>query len=423
MHAGRFFGIVPLALIAALATSLLLSVSLVSAAGPERFATAPNGRGKVAVVFSDVKFDDKAAVWSLLADPQYQRVVVVTSGINKHRNAAQELVNFVDRQNENLGSRNLKDKLKLIEGGNPLGMEAPHEVWYNGVPAMQIPRLNARDMHRELAGKKVAIFQIAPAQLDDVKLVIDSADHGTVQSLMLLHGYNSRQADMAAQERFLLQLRPLVKRNNPEGEVYFTSSFQSYAAKDGGKQPLQWVAQRFAPYDVDQAMRDPFWSQQIRAGSQFLPAGHQSPLPLHDREGLDRYIFEARRDPTRYAARRHAIYHHVDAILNSMSAEQKQERARLVGRLENTFKPEFGGAGTTIEMADAAHIAHFHRAQAANGAGGVWARYERGVTAPGAAAGFQQVTHPAHADGVLLQGGHTALDRAWIDGLVRSVRG
>lgn len=423
MHAGRFFGIVPLALIAALATTLLFSVSLVSAAGPDRFASAPYGQGKVAVVFSDVKFDDKAAVWSLLADPQYQRVVVVTSGINKHRNAAQELVNFVDRQNEHLGSRDLKDKLKIMQGGNPLGVDAPHEVWYDGVPAMRIPRLNARDMHRELAGKEVAIFQIAPAQLDDVRLVIDSADHGTVQSLMLLHGYNSRQADMAAQERFILQLRPLVKRNNPQGEVYFTSSFQSYAAKDGGKQPLEWVAQRFAPYDVDQAMRDPFWSQQIRAGSQFLPAGHQSPLPLHSREGLDRYIFEARREPARYAARRQAIYHHVNAILNSMSAEQKEQKARLVGRLENTFKPEFGGARTTIEMADAAHIAHFHRAQAADGAGGVWARYERGVTAPGSAAGFQEVAHPAHADGVLLQGGHTAMDRAWIDQLVRNVRG
>ncbi len=119
MHAGRFFGIVPLALIGALATSLLLSVSLVSAAGRKDSQQRQTDEARWRWWFSDVKFDDKAAVWSLLADPQYQRVVVVTSGINKHRNAAQELVNFVDRQSEHLGSRNLKDKLKLIEGGNP----------------------------------------------------------------------------------------------------------------------------------------------------------------------------------------------------------------------------------------------------------------------------------------------------------------
>ncbi|PWY99562.1 hypothetical protein BCV70DRAFT_201132 [Testicularia cyperi] len=381
--------------------------------------------GKVAVVFSDVKFDDKAAVWTLLKDPQYDAVVTVMQGINDQERAAKALLDFVGRMNSIpvAGARVDPSKLRLLAGSNVLGIDAPHEVWYRGGGTVDLAPMTPTELRPILAGKHVAIFQLAPTLSSDVEAVVETADKGSIDSLMLLHGYNSRQANMQAQERFLVKLRALVKSNNPSGEVYFTSSGQSYAAKNGGKHPYDWVKQRFPAPDVEQAIQDPFWARQLERSAEVLEkAGMHSFLPSDAKE-ISKWVYLARKDPAQYLYYREQIVKQVETTLQVIAQLPEQERAKygaLHFRLQNTLLPEFS-EGTTIELADAGHVALFHRAMAGDRRiERVPVYYPSGHYEPGAAVGFKKALDPQQAHGMLLQGASTELDREWIEALFHS---
>ena len=109
------------------------------------FATLANAAGHVAVAFTDVKFDDKAAVWSLLLDRRYDKVVAIISGVNARGQAAWELHQYVGRQNRvpNV-NRFDPNKLTILEGTNALGGAVSHEAWWRatglGSPQRARPR-------------------------------------------------------------------------------------------------------------------------------------------------------------------------------------------------------------------------------------------------------------------------------------------
>lgn len=376
---------------------------------------------KVAVVFSDIKFDDKAAIWSLMRDPQYYRVLVITSGIDEHHKATTSLLQFVRSQNKSPAATLRVDRTKLLflHGHNALGIPAPHEVWFDGLKATQYNDLSDMSLKAMLQGQSVAIFQIAPTPLADVNAVLQNADPGSVKSYMLLHGYNARQATMAEQERFITSLRPLLQAKNPEAEVYFTSTFASYPAKDGGKHPVEWVRGLFPSEEVEQALKDPFWSQQLIRGRQYVtdPAV-LSLLPLDDTAQLDRMVYLARSDPVRHEALRQRIVQYVNAVLRIIGPNHLDER--LEGRFKNTFIPEFTGR-TTVELADAGHIALFHRYMAGQQPpviSSLDVRFPQGITNERANPAFETdfASHLA-PHGKLLIGASTELDRKWIEGL------
>lgn len=402
------------------ATALLCALLMGMASGmpPDKWATE---KRKVAVVFSDVKFDDKAAIWTLMLDPQYYRVLVITSGIDAHHTAATSLLEFFHAQGRSptISLRVDKTKLLILHGNNPLSDPAPHEVWYHGLQPTQFNDVSDLTLQAALHGKSVAVFQIAPTPLADVEAVLRNADPGSVKSVMLLHGYNSRQVTMAEQERFITSLRPLLKASNPRAEVYFTSTFASYPNKDGGKQPLQWVRSFFPRQEVEQALKDPFWSGQLIRGRRYIsdPAV-LSLLPLDNPAELDRLVFLARSDPSRHTAERQHIVTYVNAVLEKIQPGHLDER--LEGRYKHTFLPEFTGQ-TTVELADAAHIAMFHRFMADKQPSTIASldvRYPHGVTDERANPafetdfGFALIPH-----GKLIIGGRADLDRAWIEDL------
>lgn len=402
-------------LAAALACALL--VGLVGGMLPDARVT----KRKVAVVFSDVKFDDKVAIWSLMRDPQYQRVLVITSGIDAHHTATTSLLQFIRSQNlsPTYSLRVDRSKLTVLHGHNGLGVPAPHEVWYHGLQPTQFNDMTDVTLRAALEGKRVAIFQIAPTPLADVAAVLRNADRGSVQSLMLLHGYNTRQATMVAQEQFITSLRPMLKATNPLAEVYFTSSFASYPGKDGGKHPLGWVRAVFPPAEVEQALKDPFWSQQLIRGRRYISDPDiLSLLPLDNPAELDAMVYLARSDPAHHQAERRRIFQYVVAVLEKIHPGHLDER--LEGRLQNTFAPEFLGE-TTVELADAGHIALFHRYMAGEQPPRITSipvRFPLGVTDARANPAFE-MDFASHLTphGKLLLGGSTALDRAWIEAL------
>lgn len=366
---------------------------------------------KAAIAFVDVKFDDKAAVWSLLLDHRYSKVIAVTTGVNDHGRAAFELDGYLNRQNAMANIQFDKNKLQILQGSNPLGKAAPHEAWWDGLARLRIAAADRSSLRRSLHGYHVSVFQIAPTAPEQVEAVLRAADPGSIDSYMLLHGYNSRQASMEAQTSFLRRLRTWVQANNPEAEVFFTSSMDTYAEKNGGKQPYSAIQHMFPRHDLDQAMQDPFWS------SQLLRAHKQrdlniAPFPVQDKEQLDSIIYYARTNPEHPNSQlwRAAIR---DYIWTALANNPGKEKDNLVlTRLLHTHLPEFTG-DATLELADAAHIASFHRYQA--GGSGMQAEpieFSAHAPAEGEKVRFFPATSELH--GYLLRGANRDQDLAYI---------
>ncbi|SPO23596.1 uncharacterized protein UTRI_03878_B [Ustilago trichophora] len=313
--------------------------------------------GTVAVAFVDVKFDDKAAVWSLLLDRRYDKVIAITSGINAHGQAAHELRSYLDRQNDMANVRFDSGKIQILEGSNVLRVNARHEAWWQGQPSMPLDTAERRTLRGALRGNRVRVFQIAPTDPEQVQMVINAADQGSIDSYMLLHGYNSRQVNMEWQAYFLRNLRSWLQDRSPGAEVYFTTSFDSYAAKDGGKQPIEAIQHMFPDRDLEQAMKDPFWSTQLLRA---YPTYTGTRFDVTDTRMLDNLIYHARRypnDPTgKYWREKIAAY--VEKVLEQHPDPRRDDVP--LSRLRHTLAHEFTGP-STLELADANHIAAFHR--------------------------------------------------------------
>lgn len=293
----------------------------------------------VAVAFVDVKFDDKAAIWSLLLDRRYDRVIAVTSGINEHGQAAQELHQYLERQNAMASIKFNPNKIEVLRGTNALQESAPHEKWWQGNPSLATDAADYGKLQRALHGSRVRVFQLAPTTPDQVRTLIDAADAGSIDSYMLLHGYNSRQINMEWQTYFLRNLRSWLVARDPHADVYFTTSFDSYAAKNGGKQLISDIHGMFPEKDLKQALQDPFWSRQLlKAHQEGLTS---TPFPQQDVKKLDDLIYQARTQPEKYKAWRDYISHYIQNEVLAHHPETSGE-SRVLGRLRYTLLPEFG---------------------------------------------------------------------------------
>ncbi|SPO24609.1 uncharacterized protein UTRI_03878 [Ustilago trichophora] len=310
----------------------------------------------VAVAFVDVKFDDKAAVWSLLLDRRYDKVIAITSGVNAHGQAAHELQSYLDRQNDMANVKFDSGKVQILEGSNVLRANAPHEAWWQGQPSMPLDTAERKVLRSALHGNRVRVFQIAPTDPEQVQMVINAADKGSIDSYMLLHGYNSRQVNMEWQTYFLRNLRKWLQAASPRAEVYFTTSFDSYAAKNGGKQPIEAIQHMFPDRDLDQAMKDPFWSTQLLRA---YPRYTNTEFAVTDKRMLDNIIFHARKYPNgKWKLWRDQIAEYVKGVLDEHPDPRHDDV--LLSRLRHTLLPEFTGP-STLELADANHVAAFHR--------------------------------------------------------------
>ncbi|SAM82506.1 uncharacterized protein UBRO_04456 [Ustilago bromivora] len=373
---------------------------------------------RVAVAFVDVKFDDKAAIWSLMLDSRYDKVIAITEGINGHEKAAQELQDYLGRQNDIAKVRVNLRKLRMFSGSNVLGEPPKHESWWKTINGIFVAPAKADALREELNGNQVRIFQLAPTTEDDVQMVISSADPGSIETYMLLHGYNSRQGNMASQTRFLRNLRSWVIRNNPSAQVIFTSSMDSYAAKDGGKQPLTAIKHIFPQYDLKQAANDNFWARQLRKA--YETRYTQEEFQIGSESDLEKRILEARVHPEQNEQFRANVRDYIRQVLDQYTPDQV-ERDVLLKRLKYTLLPEFTEA-TTLELADAIHVAAFHRyldsmQQHGNGHGSglytVPVHYPDGNHLETTVVPFQSATGK-ELHGLLLKGAHRDLDLGYI---------
>lgn len=394
--------------------ALLLGVLLCVA------AVCANDDRKVAVALVDVKFDDKAAIWSLLLDPQYKRVVAITTGIEKHGEATWELKQYLARQNQMARVKFDPSKIEIFRGTNPLPKVPPHEVWWNENPKESTYEATEERLRAELHGNKVRVFQIAPTHPDIVQRIINAADPGSIDTYMLLHGYNSRQFNAEWMTYFMRNLRRWVRERNPRAEVYFTSSFASYEAMNGGKQPLAALEHVFPKYDIDQAVKDPFWSEQLlRVYNQGLM---DRPFPAANRKELDNIILAARTRPEENEAWRAYIRDYINEVLARHPPELHKSNAAL-SRLKYTHLPEFTGTRPlTLELADAAHVAAFHRYMAGKERGRNTGMYTTPVEYPAGQHSDNSKVEFVPADessmsGLLLKGADRDADLLHIKGL------
>lgn len=367
---------------------------------------------RVAVAFVDVKFDDKAAIWSLMLDPTYDKVVAITEGIHAHGQAARELQEYLDRQNA-MGYRIVDTRrLKIFSGSTVFQGPVKHENWWSQNSLLNVDVAEKAALRRELHGNQVRVFQLAPTAMDDVKMVIKAADPNSIETYMLLHGYNSKQENMARQTYFLQNLRSWVARKNPQAHVIFTSSMDSYAARDGGKQPLAAIQHLFPQYDLHQAANDNFWARQL------IRAESMSRIPLARHLGsnpgrLEEIILDARIRPEENESWRTYFRSYIQAVLAKYPPED-HENNQTLKRLRYTLLPEFSNP-TTLELADAAHVAAFHRyfnGQSLGHNTGMHVepvRFPDGPHAENAAVGFEPA-HPDYAHGWLLRGANRDID-------------
>ncbi|SNX83183.1 uncharacterized protein MEPE_01889 [Melanopsichium pennsylvanicum] len=338
-----------------LAVSLGLLIAAISVQAQDRPTAA--------VAFVDVKFDDKVAIWSLLLDSRYSKVVAITSGIENHGKAASELEQYLERQNamSNVRKVNL-GKIQIFRGTNPFGAEVPHEYWWNDNGEATKPEASEAALGNALRGHKVRVFQLAPSTAEQIRGLFESAEPNSIESYMLLHGYNSRQSNAERGTYLLQNLRAWLKERNPEAELFFTTSHDSYANKQGGKQYIEQIKPMFPKKDLNQAIKDPFWSMQIQKA--YEERLTQRPFTIKNRvpdlEELDNLIYHARVNPMTVRGRegRKSIASFINKVLKQHP--ETETESLVLKRFRYTFLPEFAGE-PTLELADANHVAAFHR--------------------------------------------------------------
>ncbi|KAJ1026367.1 hypothetical protein NDA13_003748 [Ustilago tritici] len=351
-----------------------------------------------------------------MLDSRYDKVIAITEGIKEHEKAAQELQDYLDRQNDIANVRVNLGKLKMFSGSNVLGQPPGHESWWKTINGIFVAPAEADALQEELNGNKVRIFQLAPTTEADVQKVISSADPGSIETYMLLHGYNSRQENMARQTRFLRNLRSWVIGNNPSAQVIFTSSMDSYAAKDGGKQPLTAIKHIFPQYDLEQAANDNFWARKLKGVYESRLTDKKFPIESE----LEKKILEARMRPEQNEQFRASVRDYISGVLRQYNTEQVEGNV-LLKRLKHTVLPEFTTAAT-LELADAIHVAAFHRyldsmQQHGNGHDSglytVPVHYPDGNHPENSAVPFQSATGK-ELHGLLLKGANRDLDLGYI---------
>lgn len=372
-------------------------------------------RPLAAVAFVDVKFDDKAAVWSLLLDRRYSKVIAITSGVNAHGQAALELQQYLQRQNDMANVKFDMNKFEVMQGTNALAEAAPHERWWKGQPVTTVTEAYEASMRQRLHGYRVRVFQIAPTHPDQIQAVLQAADRGSVETYMLLHGYNSRQVNKEWETYFLRNLRSWVYGNNPQASVFFTSSADSYATGNGGKQPFTAIQHMFPEHDLDQAMKDPFWSGQLLRTHKLDVENKIPAFPVQDQKQLDEIIYNARVHPNDPVSKqwREYLRKYIENALKYNPG--KEDQIMTLWRLRNTHLPEFSGP-TTLELADASHIAAFHRYMDGGRRSGMWTEpvaYPPGPHAEGKKVQFVPATQD-ELHGLLLKGANRDQDLAYI---------
>ncbi|SNX84021.1 uncharacterized protein MEPE_02729 [Melanopsichium pennsylvanicum] len=405
-----------------LAVSLGLLIAAISVQAQDRPTSA--------VAFVDVKFDDKAAIWSLLLDPRYSKVVAITSGIENHGKAASELEQYLERQNAMPNVKKVDlDKIQIFRGTNPFGEEAPHEHWWNNNGEATKPEASEAALGSALRGHKVRVFQLAPTNLEQVQELINAAEPGSIDSYMMLRGYNSKQSTTDRHTYFYQNLRGWLRQNNPEAELFITSSHESYVDKQGGKQYIEQIKPIFPEEDLEQAVKDPFWSKQLLRA--YREALTDRPFTIKNRvpgpEELDDLIYHARVNPESIQGKkwRKSITKYVQEVLHRNS--DNPNKSIVLRRFRQTFLPEFTQA-PTLEVADANHMAAFHRNLDVRNTGHVsdmyWdrVRYPDGPHDRNAIVHFEEATSDGDTHGMLLRGADRNKDLQYIKNLAGLLR-
>ncbi|TEA13839.1 hypothetical protein C8034_v004064 [Colletotrichum sidae] len=337
---------------------------------------------RVAVLLTDSKMDDKAAVAVTLlkrdaqnpAKPQYDRVVLVFTGASDRNKIASGMVDYLARAERRTPPvpKDWRDRTGWLQARtNVMVEEVPHERWYKNLkPKWTLdvatgPSLAASVAKAGSGGDPplVDVFQIAPYEDKDVWEFIDALPN--INIYHLFYGYNSRQGTasdkLSAEDRkalaqrqadFHATLQGRLKAKHAQARLIFTQNPISFSDPKAGSQELAWCRQYFPKEDITMALSDPFWTRLIEEANTYADAAVRLQNVPKDEDDFLRQVVGARLEDG-------PLRKQILAMLESAARSEtfKKESSRSHGRVSNILVNEFTGTPSpTLELGDANHI-------------------------------------------------------------------
>lgn len=242
----------------------MLRTLLLAAAAVVAVAAQP----RAAVVFTDVKLDDKVGIDHLSCIGIYDHVTAVITGVKDTQRAHSDLRDFLNSM-ELLRAASVKCSPVFVLGVESMNEKpVPHEVNFigDGIPVPSfVDNINGWFQSSTI----VDIYQIAPTPKIYVATVAD-VNHVQVGRYHLVHGYNSKQWDDngkesdVAQGEFLHNLTKYIRSKHENPAVVFTNNFASFEPAGAGSSQLYSDVKPFLPEDhLEAALNDPFHTKKL----------------------------------------------------------------------------------------------------------------------------------------------------------------
>ena len=304
----------------------------------------------VAIVFTDIKFDDKMAIYVLLKSPIYNHVFAVINGIENTGKAHGDLLDFLDGMPCDRSS----DRLTVMKGSNELRSKfAPHEInfidksinfdWdYNDIYPLHIKKNDI-----------IHVYQIAPTPRQHIELLSENGLH--VTRYHLVHGYNSKQSNNEAIN--FEWLSTIHEQFKPNTAVIFTNNYASFNPPGTGSSQLyQAIKGRVPERHLESAINDPFFVKKLLEAQEMMSLSNVKLKLIPDgytEEDLPELFLLARKNEDQFGSDlRKFFLDYIDpVILWFDSSSSNEEWIGRFKKLRASMKAQL-----QVELCDANHI-------------------------------------------------------------------
>ncbi|CEO97004.1 hypothetical protein PBRA_005608 [Plasmodiophora brassicae] len=322
---------------------------------------------RVAVVFTDVKLDDKVAVNYLRYCGHYYLVIAVITCVADVQRAHGDLRDFLSETYR--GDHSTACDVLIMSVPNAKQKPAPHEKFFIGDAYSETPSfLNYMDGQLFNSPAVVEIFQIAPTPTE----YIVRLSRATTFMISLYHlsvGDCSTQYDWKGDANprdehfFVTSIGDEIRRRNPNAVVVFCSNRQSFNPPGSGSyQPYAAMKDLLPEAHLEAYLKEPFLADQLLEAKEVLEyCGASISTPLFPsiperrveatRDGLHELILEALKNERNSMGRQLRQYFrtYLEEAIRELKRCMQEGHSRvwqrggtnLVKLLEQNFLPAF----------------------------------------------------------------------------------
>ncbi|CEO97005.1 unnamed protein product (mitochondrion) [Plasmodiophora brassicae] len=315
---------------------------------------------RAAVVFTDVKLDDKVAVNYLRYSGDYYLVIVVITCVADVQRAHGDLRDFLDKVAERKGSSSASSapaEVFVMSVANPKHKAVRHEKNFLGNGIETLPFDHIDDWFQEPT--VVDIFQIAPTPMDNI-VRVSNARNVHVGLYHLSFGYCSSQydafgnSDPNAQKVFVTSIGDEIRSQHPNAIVVFCSNKQSFNPPGSGSyQPYATMKDLLPEDHLEADLKETFLADKVLEAGQVLqywgvpirtPLFPSIPEYKTKKELHDLFLMTRKNDPstTGSGLREHFRAYLEEAIpkLDELSYWKRLD-TNLLRRLRQDVRPVF----------------------------------------------------------------------------------